>query len=433
MIRKPVFRTIPCILLALALITLIAGGAHGAKKDSSSKKKPTITEAELQSHVMSFADRFAAIMVKSSDEFETREPSRKNRHAVLAMVTYSMSNAFIIAGESDPDVALLDIASMITLGRIIFEEEGPLRYGKAVQPIIEGFRLAEKEIREIAALVLTPDQLDSLMSMIKRWRKENSGVTFFPTIRFSDFASDRRASHLTRAERQGGLFKSVEAATEQVEEMRLLAERGMYLATRMPQMSGLFAELWLTRMMKNPYTAEVLADFSTLSAATDRLAAAAEKLPDQIAVERNAAINAIAGEEGRIRSLLADLRQTFASGNEFVGSVNALTTQFKSDTPSEPSRPFDIRDYQMTLAELSNSAQELTKLAASLERVSDKVGADMLIPQIVNALDRAESEGEELINHATRQMIFLIVIGLIGYTIARLFIQYFSIKMKARD
>ncbi|MEJ2284506.1 MAG: hypothetical protein P8X85_13015, partial [Desulfobacterales bacterium] len=93
----------------------------------------------------------------------------------------------------------------------------------------------------------------------------------------------------------------------------------------------------------------------------------------------------------------------------------------------------DIRDYQMTLAELSNSAQELTKLAASLERVSDKVGADMLIPQIVNALDRAESEGEELINHATRQMIFLIVIGLIGYTIARLFIQYFSIKMKARD
>ena len=167
--------------------------------------------------------------------------------------------------------------------------------------------------------------------------------------------------------------------------------------------------------------------------ATDRLAAAAEKLPDQIAVERNAAINAIADEEGRIRSLLADLRQTFASGNEFVGSVNALATQFKSDTPSEPSRPFDIRDYQMTLAELSNSAQELTKLAASLERVSDKVGADMLIPQIVNALDRAESEGEELINHTTRQMIFLIVIGLIGYTIARLFIQYFSIKMKARD
>jgi len=84
----------------------------------------------------------------------------------------------------------------------------------------------------------------------------------------------------------------------------------------------------------------------------------------------------------------------------------------------------------MTLAELSNSAQELTKLAASLERISDKVGADKLIPQVVNALDRAESEGEELIDHIIRQLILLIVSGLIGYVIAKLFIQYFSTKMK---
>lgn len=460
MFKKTFFRKILCILLALTLMLLIGEIVYAAKKDKSSKQKPAITEAELQSHVMSFADRFAAVMVTSFDKFETKQPPEKDRREVLAMVTYSMSNAYIIAGESDPDVALLDIASMITLGRIILEQVGPSRYGQRVQPIIEGFRMAEKDIREIAAVVLTPDQLTGLMSIIKRWRKENPEVTFFPTIRFSDFAADRRASHLTKAGGQGGLFKSVEAATEQVEEMRLLAERGMYLATRMPQMSGLFAELWLTRLLENPHTAKVLTDVSTLSAATDRLAAAAEKLPDQIAVERNAtirqamksiaqernsavnqiaatlsaerkaALDAFASEEGRIRALLADLRQTLATGNEFVGSVNALATQFKSVTPSEPARPFDIRDYQMTLAELSNSAQELTKLAALLDRISDKVGADQLIPHIVNALDRAESEGEELIDHTMRQMILLIAIGLIGYIIAKLLIQYFSTKMR---
>jgi hypothetical protein len=461
MISKPILRRIPRILLALALIAFFEGIVYGAKKDKNSEKKPAITEAELQSHVMSFADRFAAVMVTSFDEFEAKQPPQKVRHEVLALVTYSMSNAYVIAGESDPDVALLDIVSMITLGRIILEEEGPTRYGQKVQPIIQGFRTAEKDIRDIAAVVLTPDQLADLMATIKRWRKENTGVIFFPPIRFSDFDADRRGSHLTRAEGQGGLFKSVEAATEQVEEMRLLAERGMYLATRMPQMSGLFAELWLTRLLENPHTAKVLTDVSTLSAATDRLAAAAEKLPDQIAVERNAtirqavksiaqernsavnqiaatlsaerkaALDAFASEEGRIRALLADLRQTLATGNEFVGSVNALATQFKSNIPSEPAKPFDIRDYRMTLAELSSSAKELTKLAASLERVSDKVGADKLIPHIVNALDRAESEGEELINHAMLQMILLIVIGLIGYIIARLFIQYISTKMMA--
>jgi len=461
MFRKTIIQKIVCISLALGLILFVGEVVYGAKKDKNSKKKPVITEAELQSHLMSFADRFAAIMVTSIDKFEAKKPPEKDRHEVLAMITYSISNAYIIVGESDPDVALLDIVSMIILGRIIFEEVGPSRYGKTVQPITDGFRMAEKDIREIAAVVLTPEQLTDLMSIIIRWRKKNPGVTFFPPIRFSDFAADRRESKLTRAEKHGGLFNSVEDATEQVEEMRLLAERGMYLATRMPQLSGLFAELWLTRLWENPYTAKVLADVSTLSAATDRLAAVAEKLPDRIAVERNAtirqamesiaqernsavkqiaatlsnerkaAIDAFVSEEERIRGLLGDLRETLATGNEFIGSVNALATQFKSVTPSEPSKPFDIRDYQMTLAELSYSAQELTKLAIALERISDKAGVDQLIPQIVNALDRAESEGEELVDHTMRKIILLIVIGLVGYIIARLFIQYLSNKMQA--
>jgi len=303
--------------------------------------------------------------------------------------------------------------------------------------------------------------LADLMSIINGWRKENPGLTFYPPIRFSDFAANRRGSKLTRTEKHGGLFKSVETATVQVEEMRLLAERGMYLATRMPQLSGLFAELWLTRLLANPSTKKILADVSKLSVATDRMAMVAEKLPDQIAMERNATIkqamksiaqernnavnqiaaalsaerkatiDALMADEDRIRGLLTDLRQTFATGNEFLGSANALATQFQSGSPTEPVRPFDIRDYRMTLVELSNSAQELTKLADSLERISSKVSADKLIPQVVNALDRAESEGEELIDHTIRQLILLIVIGLIGYVIAKLFIQYFSTKMKA--
>lgn len=463
MTKKPLFRRIPCVILSLALMTFTGGIVHGAEKDKSSQKKTTITEAELQSHVMSFADRFAAIMATSLAEFKNMKPPEKELHEVLALVTYSMSNAYIIAGESDPDVALLDIASMIILGRIILEEEGLVRYGDKILPIIQGFRLAEKDIRQIAAVVLPPDEQAALMSIIKRWRRENPKLTFFPTIRFSDFAADRRASHLTKSEGQKGLFKSVEAATEQVEEMRLLAERAMYLATRMPQMSGLFAELWLTRLLQNPSTAKVLADVSTLSVAADRIAEAAEKLPDQIAAERNTAIrqamksiaqernntvnqiaatltaereatiNAFAAEEGRIKGLLTDLRQTLATGNEFVRSVNALATQLNLVASSEPAKTFDIKDYQITLAELSSSAQELAKLAASLERVTDKVGADQLIPHLVNALDRAEGKGEELIDHAMRQMILLLVIALVGYSIARLLVHYFSMKMKGPD
>jgi len=463
MFRKSFFRKISCIFLALVLITLVEGVVYGVEKDKRSKMKPVMTEAELQSRVMSFVDSFAALMVTSFEEFQIKKPPKKDRYEVLAMITYSISNGYIIAGESDPDVALLDIFSMVTLGRIIFEEEGPLRYGKTVQPIIRGFRKAEKDIRKIASMVLRRGQLGYLMSIIKGWRKENPGLAFYPPVRFSDFAAHRRDSKLTKAESKRGLINSVEAATERAEEMRLLAERGMYLVTRMPQLSGLYAELWLTRLLESPYTAEVLADISTLSISAERLASVAEALPDQIAVqreatikqamksitheridalnqitatlstERKAIIDAFAAEEGSIRGLLTDLRQTLETGNQFMGSLNAVATQFKSVNPSEPAKPFDIRDLQMTLVELSNSAQELTKFSASLERISDKVVANQLIPQVANALGEAEKKGEELIDFTMHQMILLIVIGLIGYIIAKLLIEYFLTKMRTSN
>jgi uncharacterized membrane protein affecting hemolysin expression len=46
--------------------------------------------------------------------------------------------------------------------------------------------------------------------------------------------------------------------------------------------------------------------------------------------------------------------------------------------------------------------------------------------EVTKAMDRAESESEELVDHTMHQAIILIVISLIGYVIARLLIQYVS-------
>jgi hypothetical protein len=63
---------------------------------------------------------------------------------------------------------------------------------------------------------------------------------------------------------------------------------------------------------------------------------------------------------------------------------------------------------------------------AEFKRIEER-----LIPEIANAMDRAEREGEELVDHTMRQAIVLIAIWLVGYVIARLIIQFFSKKMKA--
>jgi hypothetical protein len=375
MVKNHFSRKCLCLLIILAIVSITGGDVQGAKeeKEKDTKEKTyAITEAQLQSHIMSFADRFASILDTAIAKFEKLNPPGKSRYEVLELMTFSLHQAFLIAAESDPDVALLDMVSMVTLGRIFFEEEGPSRYAKMVVPVIDGYRKAEADIRKVAAKVLTPDQMLNLMKIIKRWRKENPEVKSFPLIRFSNFAADRRESTLTRDEEPEGLFESVESASETVEEMRLLAERGMYLATRIPLLSGLFGDLWLTRIMNNPNLQKALTDVSQLSQGTAGLAAIAEKLPDQIATEREATIKQLAGEIAAARkAAMADV-------------------------------------------------------LAEFQRIEGR-----LIPEIAKAMDRAEREGEELVDHTMRQAIVLIAIWLVGYVIARLLIQFFSNKMKA--
>jgi len=387
MFIKQIVRKFQFILLAVGIIAVAGGVVHGAQKDKDTEKKQFVmNEAQLQSHVMSFADRFASIMSTVIAQFEKQNPTGKTRYMVLELITFSLSHAYIIAGESDPDVALLDMLSMVTLGRIIFEEEGPSQYGKVVAPVIKGYQKAEADILQIAAPVLTPNQKLNLMAIIKRWRKENPEVKFFPLVRFSNFAADRRESTLTRAEEPEGLFESVESASESVEEMRLLAERGTYLATRMPQLWGLFGDLWLTRWMNNSDLQKTLSEFQQLSKATDSLASVAEKLPEQIAKEREAAI----------KQAMENVSQ----------ERNDAIQQIMGEVSAERKAAMD-------------------ELLAEERRIEER-----LISQMIEAMERAERQGKEMVDHTVQRLAILIVIGLIGYIIARLIILYASNKMK---
>ncbi len=112
---------------------------------------------------------------------------------------------------------------------------------------------------------------------------------FFPTIRFSDFSALRGRSD-SDGKKPAGLFKSVENATQQVEEARLLAERGMYLATRLPMLTGLFAGVWFSQLANHPDMEKIIKDVNKFSDVSERLAVVAERLPDQIAAERDTTI-----------------------------------------------------------------------------------------------------------------------------------------------
>ena len=325
MAKKYYLRKSLCLLLVFGIITFAGNDVRGAEAENgrdAKEKTYALTEAHLQSHIMSFAYRFASILDTAIVQFENLNHPEKIRYEVLGLMTLSLHHAFIIAGESEPKVSLLDMLSIVTLGRMFFEEEGQLRYGKVIVPVIDGYRRAEEDIRNVASKVITLNQVQNLMTIIEHWRKENPEVRSFPLIRFSNFSADRRESALTRVEDREGLFDSVESASETAEEMRLLAERGTYIATRLPQLFGLFGDLWLTRWMNNPDLQKTLADLSQLSEVSSRLLATSKNLPEQISKERKATIEQVMNSVSKERS--AALAQVINESEELANHIMRL-------------------------------------------------------------------------------------------------------------
>jgi cytochrome c556 len=469
----------------VAVLMLAPEAGYGAKKKDKDKKNERayiMTESELQSQVMGFADRFVAMMVAASSEYDDGSPSPENRRLIRSHLVFSISNAFIIAAEPDPDFALLDMVVMVTLGRMVFEEHWMKKVGNEVAPFVRQFRKTERDIWQIAGKVLTEQQQKDLMALIKDWRRNNPGVVMFSYVRFRDFASDQQKSKSSKPKKYSRLFGSVEKATQQVEEVRLLAERGMYLGTRIPMLTGAFGDVWLSQWAANPDVKEILTNLHNLSGVSQRLAEVAEKLPDnvtaerqatvkqvvqevdrlsqvtldrimqKVAVEREATVNQLVdrvteeresaikhlmdrmaserkrtieeflSEEKRIHGLLTDLKDTLTAGNDMLTVTNTLVERLNLGGATTPSEPFDIKDYQATLGEASNVIRQLKDLVETV----DKTGLEESLPQVIKIIEQIEEKGKKWVTRTVILGVVLIIIFLIGAVFAMLAYRYLS-------
>jgi len=326
--------------------TKSARAAAETTSNSEEKKQSPhqMTEAELQSEVMSFADRFATILAQSYDTFEGRAPTFRARYIVLGDTVYSQAAAFTIAGGPNPQVALLDLVALTTLGRMIYEEHYLVEFGETVEVMVQGFQLLEADVWRIAAKVLSPKEQQELRDMIRAWRQDYPEQLFFSYLRFSDFAAARRQSTLAKAVESGGLFASVKKVTKEVEETRLLAERGIFLASRMPLLAGGFGDVWLSQWILNPEIQKVVGDVHTFSKVSERLATVAEQLPAHIATERRNLILDLESQEKALSQTMREAKELISLVNETTNTVEAVSARIDKmlSAPGEGRRPFDI-------------------------------------------------------------------------------------------
>jgi len=130
-------------------------------------------------------------------------------------------------------------------------------------------------------------------------------------------------------------------------------------------------------------------------------------------------------EEQRATGLVTELRKTIEGGNNLLLTVNTLTEKFNVGEPSpelKDSKPFDIKEYQDTIA-------EMTTLVETTNQLVGTVGLEKLLPELVKAIDQVGNEGEALIDHSFRQALILILIAMLAYVAARLIYNFLNQKL----
>ncbi len=456
-------------IVAAVLIVMLLSPVVWAGKDRKKKAdhgEYVVTEAALQSELMSFADRYVSIAAQAIDDVAELQPSPEVRRLFTAELVYSSAAAYTIAADPYPQVALLDMVVMATLGRMIFEEHWLPRYGAVTEPVIAAMRDLENQAWRVADQILTAEQGNELRERIKTFRRTNPGLTTFSYLRFADFPSKRESSTLKESS-GGGIFKSVRKMTDQVEQTRMLAERAMYLSTRLPLLGGFFADIWLSHIAINPAVEEVLRDVHSFAEVSERVATAAEHLPQQIADERKQTILQLAGEvaderaatvdqvfkrlalerkntldqlfveEQHLTGVLAEMRQTIEAGNELTLAVDALAERLDLgaqaeegdlNMPAEPTPPFEIEDYRLALVEAGATIRELDTVVGSIHRLVDSSGAERLLPQVTSAIDEVEGLGQKIVDRAFYRALLLLLIAIVAVVAARLCYRWLELR-----
>jgi hypothetical protein len=381
-------------LLAAPLFVLPAAATAQVATDTQAK----VTAAELDK--AAFADRYTTQIVAATDAILRGNPSPEQRRLAHQVKLVSVSGIYDIVTNAEPFAKLMDLLMVVTLQsyRWIDEDQAERSFGVRGAPLIQAMRALRVDIWNVASRVLRPEQMQQLDALILDWRKRNPHVDILAYLRFDEVAGQRGPNALDEI-KATGFFAEIAGATKVADDARLLAERAFYQAKRMPFLMTWQMESLMNDMLIKPELAQSLNAADAIAKSADRTSLAVEKLPDQIAKEREAIVKVLEDRDGRLARLLGEVRTTTGTAEQLASRIHkvaesgerltlnlrdtasGVTTTSKaldqllskhSGPPKPNAKPFEIDPYVKVTADLNQTVAGLNTLLGTTDHLMGK-------------------------------------------------------------
>lgn len=391
------------ILLILSILTACSGGVSTkyaphttafipTNSVSSTQSLEPVGPLELQAAVMAFADTSNSRLAQAADHID-RIGTPQARLTAARMLVFDVSSNVEIAAGPYPGIALLDMIVITSLRRMVWEEFWIPRFGEPAEVVLEAYKESEEDIWEIAAKVMTREQLDEVARVILAWRTKYPKQISVNYIRFDDFGDLGLKPSMRRLIVPGGLFASVKEATLIAQDMKVSIDRAFYLMSRMQLVINFQIKLAYLEMVFQPEAEGLLDTSKKMIGVTERYAEIAENLPKEIGKEA-------AGLMGLLFTDLAKNR------DETISSVLTGLTQWQNTTINEV----------MTNVSTEREAALKQVIEGIVQQQND------LYKQVNTLVDKSGNEFEETLNHAFILGVLLILVFFVALSLYKMLI-----------
>ena len=403
----------------------------------------TITADELDELTRAFADRYVGLLSSTCDDLKKDNPDPVQRREAQDLLLNAAMNVYDIASNPDAFTRMLDLVVVTTLESQVWIDDDRTGdvFGARGEVLVRALHHGRVEAWALAGQVLRPDQLDLLDYTIWDWRRRNPDMTRVSFVRFSNFAVGRGKSAAAEALAAGGFFAPVGDASKAVDQARLLTERIFYLAKREPTLLRWQAQALQDEVLANPQVGRTLSN-------VERLTDAAEQLPTRLASEREAIVATVDDHMKAVERTAATVRATVSEANEAAATVGeasqSLNAMLKTAdnlllrydgrqrwATSQPSRPFDVREYTEGVKELAAALAQMNNVMKSSDELLGSSDWGRRIEQVNASADGrmriASERGEALVHVFFRRLYvalgaffaLLIVYRLVAMLLAR--------------
>jgi hypothetical protein len=284
-----------------AMLCVLMGGCSASPRSAEARKgpqdqvgRPTVTATEaqnIQSSVMALADTAMQRIASEINLARSGQSPEARRDEMATRLTLS-SALVAIAMQPDPVDALADMLTFTTLTadaqRVAAMGKPADSYEARLQRALEqndadSWNVAQRWVNE-------PTRI-AFRERILSWSGARRSAADVAFVRLADL----KRTGSTSVEADSGLFDSLHAATQQIDQTRLLAERSLFLAQRIPFLMRWQAEVYTGNALATKEAQQTQAQIEQMSAIMETMSRLLAGLAQQVSSERQAALDDLFG------------------------------------------------------------------------------------------------------------------------------------------